>query len=106
MKDLGMKEGFDVGLEMSGNTQAFQNMLASMNHGGKIAMLGFLPENTTINWSSIIMKGLHLKEIYGREMFETWYKMISLLQNGLDLSPVITHELPIDRFQQALKNRI
>jgi threonine 3-dehydrogenase len=103
MVSLGMKEGFDVGLEMSGNTQAFQNMLTSMNHGGKIALLGFLPENTTINWSSVIMKGLQLKGIYGRKMFETWYKMISLLQTGLDLSPVITHELSIDRFQEGFE---
>lgn len=103
MKSLGMKEGFDIGLEMSGNTQAFQNMLASMNHAGKIALLGFLPENTTINWSTIIMKGLQLRGIYGRKMFETWYKMISLLQTGLDLSPVITHELPIDRYQEGFE---
>ena len=103
MANLGMKEGFDVGLEMSGNTQAFQNMLSSMNHAGKIALLGFLPENTTINWSSVIMKGLQLKGIYGREMFDTWYKMISLLQTGLDLSPVITHELPIDRYQEGFE---
>jgi len=103
MKDLGMKEGFDIGLEMSGNAQAFQKMLASMNHAGKIALLGFLPESTTINWDSIILKGLQLKGIYGRKMFETWYKMISLLQTGLDLSPVITHELPIDRYQEGFE---
>ncbi len=103
MKDLGMREGFDVGLEMSGNMQAFQNMLSSMNHAGKIALLGFLPENTTINWSTVIMKGLQLNGIYGRKMFETWYKMISMLQTGLDLSPVITHELPMERYQDAFE---
>lgn len=103
MKTLGMKEGFDVGLEMSGNPQAFQNMLSTMNHAGKIALLGFLPENTNINWSSIIMKGLQIKGIYGREMFETWYKMISLLQTGLDIFPVITHEFPIDDYQKAFE---
>jgi len=103
MKDLGMKEGFDVGLEMSGNAQAFQNMLASMNHAGKVALLGFLPDSTTIPWSSFILRGLELRGIYGRKMFATWYKMISLLQTGLDLSSVITHELPIDRFQEGFE---
>ncbi len=103
IKDLGMKEGFDVGLEMSGNAQAFQSMLASMNHAGKVALLGFLPESTTINWSSFILRGLELKGIYGRKMFSTWYKMISLLQTGLDLSAVITHELPIDRYQEGFE---
>jgi len=103
MHQLGMKEGFDVGLEMSGNAQAFQAMLVSMAHAGKIALLGFLPENTSINWSAVIMKGLQIKGVYGREMFETWYKMTCLLQSGLDISPVITHEFPIDRFQEAFE---
>lgn len=102
-RELGMKEGFDVGLEMSGSTQAFQEMIASMNNGGKIALLGFLPDSTTISWSSFILKGLELKGIYGRKMFETWYKMISLLQSGLDPSPVITHELPIDRYPEGFE---
>lgn len=101
MHHLQMKEGFDVGLEMSGHATAFQQMLTSMNHAGKIALLGFLPEDTTINWNSFIMKGLQIKGIYGREMFETWYKMISLLQSGLDITAVITHELPMDRYQEA-----
>lgn len=103
MNDLGMKEGFDVGLEMSGNAQAFQTMLTSMNHAGKVALLGFLPDSTTINWSSLILKGLEMKGIYGRKMFETWYKMISLLQTGLDLSPVITHELAIEHYQEGFE---
>ncbi len=103
MKDLGMKEGFDIGLEMSGNAEAFQGMLASMNHAGKIALLGFLPESTRINWDVVILKGLQLKGIYGRKMYETWYKTISLLQSGLDLSPVITHELPIERYQEGFE---
>ena len=102
MKDLGMKEGFDVGLEMSGNPQAFQGMLSTMNHAGKIALLGFLPE-ASINWTSVILRGIEMKGISGRKMFETWYKMISLLQTGLNLSPVITHELPIDRFQEGFE---
>ncbi len=103
MKDLGMKEGFDVGLEMSGSPEAFQDMLAAMSNAGKIALLGFLPDSTTISWNSFILKGLELKGIYGRKMYSTWYKMISLLQSGLDLSPVITHELPIDRYQEAFE---
>lgn len=103
MENLGMREGFDVGLEMSGNPKAFQQMLNVMNHTGKVALLGFLPEETTINWSTVIMKGLQIKGIYGREMFETWYKMVSLLESGLDLGPVITHEFAIDDYAQAFK---
>ncbi|EKE81510.1 L-threonine 3-dehydrogenase [Idiomarina xiamenensis] len=101
MQELGMKEGFDVGLEMSGVPSAFSQMLATMNHGGKIAMLGIPPENVAIDWNQVIFKGLVIKGIYGREMFETWYKMASLLQSGLDLSPILTHQLPIDDFQQG-----
>ncbi len=101
MKKLGMREGFDVGLEMSGNPKAFNDMLAHMNHAGKVALLGFLPQDTQINWNHIIMKGLQLKGIYGREMFDTWYKMICMIQTGLDITPVITHEYPIDDFQKA-----
>ena len=85
MKDLGMQEGFDVGLEMSGNAAAFREMLRTMHHGGTIAILGIPPEETAIDWNQVIFKGLTLKGIYGREMFETWYKMASLLQSGLDL---------------------
>lgn len=101
MNKLGMREGFDVGLEMSGNPNAFNDMLAHMNHAGKVALLGFLPANTEINWNHIIMKGLQMKGIYGREMFDTWYKMITMLQSGLDISPVITHEFPIQDYQKA-----
>lgn len=101
MSLLDMREGFDVGLEMSGNPHAFNDMLTFMNHAGKIALLGFLPRDTQINWNNIIMKGLEVKGIYGREMFETWYKMISMLQTGLDISTVITHEFHVSEFQQA-----
>lgn len=101
MKQLGMKEGFDVGLEMSGNAQAFRQMLATMNNGGKIALLGLPPSDVAIDWNQVIFKGLLLKGIYGREMFETWYKMVSMLQSGLDISPVLTHHFPIADFQQG-----
>lgn len=101
MHELGMKEGFDVGLEMSGNPRAFQAMLEHMNHAGKVALLGFLPKETQIDWNQIIMKGLKLKGIYGREMFDTWYKMITMLQSGLDISPVITHEFSVNDFEKA-----
>jgi threonine 3-dehydrogenase len=101
MKQLDMKEGFDVGLEMSGYPAAFEDMVKHMNHAGKIALLGFLPHSTSIDWSQLIMKGLTLKGIYGREMYETWYKMITMLQSGLNLSPVITHEYKCDDFQAA-----
>ena len=101
MSDLGMTEGFDVGLEMSGVPIAFTSMLDSMNNGGKIAMLGIPGKNMAIDWSQIIFKGLTIKGIYGREMFETWYKMASLIQSGLDLSPIITHHYNIDDFQQG-----
>lgn len=103
MQELGMQEGFDVGLEMSGNPIAFNNMLETMNHGGCIAMLGFLPEDTTINWNHVIMKGLIIKGIYGREMFETWYKMASMLQSGLDLSPMITHRFKVDDYNEGFE---
>ena len=101
MKELGMTEGFDVGLEMSGVPSAFTNMLSNMNHGGKIAMLGIPPSDMAVDWNQVIFKGLVIKGIYGREMFETWYKMASLIQSGLDLSPIITHQFPIDEFQQG-----
>lgn len=103
MDQLNMKEGFDVGLEMSGNAQAFNDMINHMNHAGKIALLGFLPTNTGIDWSQIIMKGLIIKGIYGREMYDTWYKMITMLQSGLNISPVITHEFSIHDYQQAFE---
>ncbi|GEA09078.1 L-threonine 3-dehydrogenase [Alteromonas sp. KUL42] len=101
MDDLGMTEGFDVGLEMSGVPAAFRDMLNKMNHGGKIAMLGIPPQDVAIDWNQVIFKGLVIKGIYGREMFETWYKMASLLQSGLDLSPIITHTFSIDDFQKG-----
>lgn len=101
MKDLGMTEGFDVGMEMSGVPSAFSGMLETMNHGGKIAMLGIPPAEMSIDWTKVIFKGLEIKGIYGREMFETWYKMASLIQSGLDLSPILTHSLPVDDFQQG-----
>lgn len=103
MKDIGMTEGFDVGLEMSGVAVAFRDMLSAMNHGGKIAMLGIPPGEMAIDWSQVIFKGLILKGIYGREMFETWYKMASLIQSGLDLSPIITHQFPVDDFQKGFE---
>lgn len=101
MADLGMTEGFDVGMEMSGVPTAFTDMLANMNNGGKIAMLGIPGKDMAIDWSQVIFKGLTIKGIYGREMFETWYKMASLIQSGLDLSPIITHHFAIDDFQQG-----
>ena len=101
MDELGMTEGFDVGLEMSGVPDAFRSMLAVMNHGGRIAMLGIPPSTMSIDWNQVIFKGLFIKGIYGREMFETWYKMAALLQSGLDLTPVITHRFHIDDFQQG-----
>ncbi|HSN71400.1 MAG TPA: L-threonine 3-dehydrogenase [Steroidobacteraceae bacterium] len=103
MRDLGMQEGFDVGLEMSGNATALRQMLRTMHHGGSVALLGIPPEEVAIDWNEVIFKGLTLKGIYGREMFETWYKMASLLQSGLDIAPVITHRLPADQFAQAFE---
>ena len=101
MKDLGMTEGFDVGMEMSGNPQAFRDLLRTMHHGGKVALLGIPPEETAIDWNEVIFKGLVLKGIYGREMFETWYKMSSMLQSGLDISPIITHRFAADDYLEA-----
>ncbi|HGN1707496.1 TPA: L-threonine 3-dehydrogenase [Providencia rettgeri] len=101
MNELGMKEGFDVALEVSGAPPAFQTMLDTMNHGGRIALLGIPPASMVTDWSQVIFKGLFIKGIYGREMFETWYKMATLVQSGLDLSPIITHQFPIDEFQKG-----
>jgi len=101
MKDLGMQEGFDVGLEMSGNAAAFREMLRTMHHGGSIAILGIPPGDTAIDWNQVIFKGLTLKGIYGREMFETWYKMTVMLQSGLDISPVITHRFHYTEFEKG-----
>ena len=101
MTDLGMTEGFDIGLEMSGVPSAFNSMLNNMNHGGKIAMLGIPPSDMAVDWNQVIFKGLVIKGIYGREMFETWYKMASLIQSGLDLTPIITHHYKVDDFQKG-----
>lgn len=101
MNELGMTEGFDVGLEMSGVPSAFKQMLDTMNHGGKIAMLGIPPGEMGVDWNKVIFKGLVIKGIYGREMYETWYKMVSMLQSGLDISPIITHQYKIDEFQKG-----
>jgi threonine 3-dehydrogenase len=100
-KELGMKEGFDVGLEMSGNPTAFRDMLANMAHGGKIAMLGIPEHEMAIDWNTVIFNMLTIKGIYGREMYETWYKMTVMLQGGLDISPVITHRLHASEFEKG-----
>jgi len=101
MAEIDMTEGFDVGLEMSGHDGAINDMLSHMNTGGKIALLGIPPAHVTIDWNLIIFKGLELKGIYGRQMYETWHKMIAMLQSGLDVSKVITHHFPIDSFEQG-----
>ena len=103
MNELGMEEGFDVGMEMSGNPSAFRDMLRTLHHGGRVALLGIPPEETAIDWSEVIFKGLLLKGIYGREMFETWYKMASMLQSGLDISPVITHHFEMNDYEEAFQ---
>lgn len=100
-RQLGMHEGFDVGLEMSGNPSAFREMLANMAHGGRIAMLGIPSEPIAIDWNEIIFKMITVKGIYGREMYETWYKMSVMLQSGLDITPVITHRLHYTEFEQG-----
>jgi threonine 3-dehydrogenase len=101
IKELNMSNGFDVGLEMSGSPDAFNDMIKHMYHGGHIGLLGFLPKTTEINWDDIIFKGLHLKGVYGREMFETWYKMSQMLRSGLDVSKVITHVFNKDDYHEA-----
>src|SRR5690242_7193351 len=100
-KELGMQEGFDVGLEMSGNARAFRDMLANMAHGGKIAMLGIPSGEMSIDWRQVIFNMLTIKGIYGREMYETWYKMTVMLESGLDISPVITHRFGYSEFQKG-----
>lgn len=102
-KRLGMHEGFDVGLEMSGNPSAFRSMLANMAHGGKIAMLGIPTEQIAIDWNIVVFNMLTIKGIYGREMYETWYKMTVMLQSGLDISPVITHRYHFTEYQTAFE---
>src|SRR5437667_4143620 len=100
-KKLGMHEGFDVGLEMSGNSSAFREMLASMSHGAKIAMLGIPEKEVAIDWNTVVISMLTIKGIYGREMYETWYKMTVMLQSGLDIRPVITHHFDYTEFQKG-----
>ncbi|XDB00254.1 L-threonine 3-dehydrogenase [Sulfitobacter sp. LCG007] len=99
--ELGMKQGFDVGLEMSGSQQALDQMVESLIMGGKIALLGIPPGKSPVNWSRIVFKAITIKGVYGREMFETWYKMIAMLQNGLDVSRVITHRMGVDAFRDG-----
>jgi threonine 3-dehydrogenase len=103
MRALSMEEGFDVGMEMSGNPTAFRDLLRTMHHGGKVALLGIPPDDPAIDWNQVIFKGLFLKGIYGREMFETWYKMSSMLQSGLNIEPIITHHFGIDEFEPAFE---
>jgi len=98
---LGMKQGFDVGMEMSGNFAAFDQMVEAMVMGGRIAMLGIPSGETLVDWSSIVFKGLTIKGVYGREIFETWYKMIAMLEDGLDVSRIITHSLPVSDFEKG-----
>ncbi|HVP60834.1 MAG TPA: L-threonine 3-dehydrogenase [Myxococcaceae bacterium] len=103
MRGLGMTEGFDVGMEMSGNGQAFRDLLGVMNHGGRVAILGIPPSEVSIDWNQVIFKGLVLKGVYGREMFETWYKMVAMLQSGLDVAPVVTHRFPAAQYAEAFE---
>ena len=103
MAELDMTEGFDVGMEMSGNGMAFKSMIDAIVNGGRVAMLGILPEDLAIDWGKVIFKGLFLKGIYGREMFETWYKMAAMIQGGLDITPILTHHFPIDDFRQGFE---
>lgn len=103
MQELKMTNGFDIGLEMSGSPAAFADMIERMYHGGRIALLGFLPPTTRIDWDQVLFKGLHLKGIYGREMFETWYKMTQMLRSGLDVASVITHSFPAEDYLHAFE---
>jgi threonine 3-dehydrogenase len=98
-----MVAGFDIGLECSGSPAAFNDMVNHMYNGGKISLLGLLPQNTQINWSKLIFKGVTLKGIYGREMYETWYHMEMMLTSGLDITPIITHRFHADEFQKAFE---
>ena len=101
MDELGMTEGFDVGLEMSGAESALNQLLAAMNHGGRVALLGIPPGPLTLDVNDVIFKGLDLQGIYGRRIFETWYKMAAMLQSGLEVSSIITHHFPAERFEEA-----
>ncbi len=102
-RELGMKEGFDVGLEMSGNPAAFNSMIDNMCHGGKIAMLGIQPGETPADWNKIVFNGLTIKGIYGREMYETWYLMSSMIESGMDVSPVITHRFHYTEYEEGFR---
>jgi threonine 3-dehydrogenase len=101
MSEIDMHEGFDVGLEMSGNPKALRDMIGAMNNGAKVALLGILADEAAIDWNEVIFKGLTLKGIYGREMYETWYKMLAMLQSGLDVTDVITHRLPMAEYEKG-----
>ena len=101
--ELGMTEGFDVGLEMSGNGSAFNDMLANMCHGGKVALLGIIEPGTQIDWDTVVFNGINIKGIYGRQIFETWYKMTAMVQSGLDISPVITHQFHYSDFEKGFE---
>lgn len=100
-QELRMREGFDVAMEMSGNPAALDSILSNMRHGGKIAMLGIMPEDTKIDWNAVVFNGLTIKGIYGRKMFETWYKMTSMIQTGLDISAIITHRFHYTDYQEG-----
>ena len=102
-EELGISHGFDVGLEMSGNPEAFNQMISLMYNGGNIALLGLLPNSTKVDWNKVIFKGLNIKGIYGREMYDTWYKMTQMIRSGLSVSKVLTHHYKIDDFQEAFK---
>ena len=102
-EELGISHGFDVGLEMSGNPEAFNQMISLMYNGGNIALLGLLPNSTKVDWNKVIFKGLNIKGIYGREMYDTWYKMTQMIRSGLSVSKVLTHHFKIDDFQKAFK---
>ena len=101
VSDLRMTQGFDVGLEMSGNQAALDQMVEAMTMGGRIAMLGIPPGKSPVDWSRIVFKAITIKGVYGREIFETWYKMIAMLQNGLDVSKVLTNRFPVAQFEQG-----
>ena len=102
-EELGISHGFDVGLEMSGNPEAFNQMISLMYNGGNIALLGLLPNSTKVDWNEVIFKGLNIKGIYGREMYDTWYKLTQMIRSGLSVSKVLTHHFKIDDFQKAFK---
>jgi len=102
-RELGIREGFDVGLEMSGNPGALSDMIDNMFHGGRIALLGIMPEKAAVDWNKVVFNMLTIRGVYGREMYDTWYKMTALIQSGLDISPVITHRLPFTAFAEAFE---